>query len=116
MPSTTGYKRGDVVLISFPFTDLTSTKRRPALIVSPDSFNKLQQDLILAAITSQISEDEIAIVLADQDFQEGELPRKSMVKLTKLFTIHSELVVKRVCTLSEKKMAEVLQKLRDFYS
>lgn len=39
MPSTTTYRQGEVVLVSFPFTDLTSTKRRPAVVVSPDTFN-----------------------------------------------------------------------------
>lgn len=53
MPSTTRYKRGDIVLVSFPFTDLSSSKTRPALVVSPDSFNQTMQDLVLAAITSQ---------------------------------------------------------------
>jgi mRNA interferase MazF len=48
MPSTTGYKQGDVVLVSFPFTDLTSTKRRPAVVVSPDSFNARDEDVVLA--------------------------------------------------------------------
>ena len=54
MPSTTPYKRGDIVLVLFPFTDLTSSKRRPALVVSPDPFNDGMQDVVLAAITSQI--------------------------------------------------------------
>jgi len=53
MPSTTRYRRGDIVLVSFPFTDLSSSKRRPALVVSPDAFNQTMQDLVLAAITSQ---------------------------------------------------------------
>lgn len=57
MPSTTRYKRGDIVLVSFPFTDLSSSKRRPALVVSPDPFNERGQDLVVVAITSQMPED-----------------------------------------------------------
>ena len=48
MRSTTPYKRGDIVLVSFPFTDLSAAKKRPALIVSPNSFNARQDDLVLA--------------------------------------------------------------------
>ncbi len=65
MPSTTRYKRGDIVLVSFPFTDLSSSKRRPALVVSPDSFNQTLQDIVLAAITSQGAEDSTFTI--DQD-------------------------------------------------
>lgn len=89
MPSTTTYKQGDVVLVSFPFTDLTSAKKRPALVLSPDVFNRLNEDLVLAAITSQITEDESGFLLGQNDFVGGELPRKSMIKLGKMFTIHS---------------------------
>ncbi|MYH11047.1 MAG: type II toxin-antitoxin system PemK/MazF family toxin, partial [Gemmatimonadales bacterium] len=55
MTSTTAYRQGDIVLVSFPFTDLTSTKRRPALVLSPDSFNAAGVDLVLAAVTSNIT-------------------------------------------------------------
>jgi hypothetical protein len=54
-PSTISYRRGDIVLVSFPFTDLTFAKRRPALGVSPDILNEINEDLILLAITSQLS-------------------------------------------------------------
>ena len=54
MPSTTNYKRGDVVLVPFPFTDLRSAKQRPALVISPDTLNSVRDDLLLAGITSQI--------------------------------------------------------------
>ena len=57
MPSTTRYRRGDIVLVSFPFTDLSSSKRRPALVVSPDPFNEQGQDVVLIAITSQEPDD-----------------------------------------------------------
>ena len=57
MTSTIAYRQGDIVLVSFPFTDLTSSKRRPALILSPDSFNSAGRDLVLAAITFHITGD-----------------------------------------------------------
>ena len=116
MLSTTTFSRGDIILVSFPFTDLTSTKRRPALVLSPDSFNALKQDLILAPITSKLVPDVHAIVLEDHDFKDGRLPKRSQVKLTKVFTIHSALVVKRICGLKPEKMNLVLESVRTFYS
>ena len=83
MPSTTVYRQGDIVLVSFPFTDLTTSKRRPALIISPDSFNAAGEDLVLAAITSNITDDSNAIQLSGADFAEGRLPKQSIVKTTK---------------------------------
>jgi len=115
MRSTTGYKRGDIVLVSFPFTDLSSSKRRPALVVSPDSFNEATSDLILAAITSEVSEDS-PLVIAESDCIGGSLPKPSALKPTKLFTIHSTLIVKKVCALRADKLTEVLEDLRRFFS
>ena len=63
MLSTTPYKRGDIVLVPFPFTDLTSSKKRPALVISPDSFNSQQQDLVVVAITSQLTDSKDSVVL-----------------------------------------------------
>ena len=116
MPSTTAYRLGDIVLVSFPFTDLTSSKRRPALILSADSFNTAGEDLLLAAITSHIAEDPHAVLIRRGDFTEGRLPKTSLVKTTKLFTMHSSLVVKRICALRTEKMEEILRSLRAFFS
>ena len=115
MPSTTSYKRGDIVLVSFPFTDLSSSKRRPALVVSPDSFNDAGSDLVLAAVTSQISEEATLIIVAD-DCVGGTLPKTSALKPTKLFTIHSTLVLRKICALRREKLDAVLDDLRGFFS
>ena len=116
MQSTTPFERGNVVLVAFPFTDLSSSKRRPALVISPDSFNRTNQDIVLAAITSQPGDDDDSIAVGDSDFANGRLPKPSRIKHTKIFTMHSSLVVKRVAVLNEDKMQEVLRAIRDFYS
>lgn len=115
MPSTIRYKRGDIVLVSFPFTDLSSSKRRPALVVSPDSFNETTPDLVLAAITSQIAED-TTLTIVESDCVDGALPKTSALKPTKLFTIHSTLVRRKVCALRREKLEAVLEDLRQFFS
>lgn len=116
MPSTTTYRRGDIVLVSFPFTDLTAAKKRPALIISPDSVNQLSQDLILAAVTSQLTEDEHGLALQESDFLEGSLPKKSMIRLTKIFTMHSVLIRKRIGALKPSTMDQVLNQMRKIFS
>ena len=116
MPSTTTYRQGDVVLVSFPFTDLTSSKRRPALVISPNSLNQLNQDLVLVAITSQVTADEYGLRLEESDSLEGKLPKSSMIKLTKIFTIHSTLVVKKLCAIQPEKVADALGRIHKFLS
>jgi mRNA interferase MazF len=49
----TGYSRGDVVLVSFVFSDETGERRRPAVIVSSEAYHKSRQEAIIAAITSR---------------------------------------------------------------
>ena len=53
MPPTTGYSFGDIVLVPFPFTDQSATKRRPAVVVSTERYNQERPDLIIMAVTSQ---------------------------------------------------------------
>jgi mRNA interferase MazF len=115
MPSTTRYRRGDVVLVPFPFTDLSSSKRRPALVISPNVFNDQAEDVVVAAITSQLT-NENAVSIEQSDCIDGMLPKPSVVKLAKVFTIHSTLVIKKICALRAEKLEKVLGELRAFFS
>jgi mRNA interferase MazF len=115
MASTTRYRRGDIVLVPFPFTDLSSSKRRPALVISPDAFNDQMADLVVAAITSQLT-NEHAVTIEQTDCVDGMLPKVSVVKLAKVFTIHSTLVIKKLCALREEKLAGILGEVRQFFS
>lgn len=53
MPSTTSYNFVDIVLVPFPFTDQSATKRRPAVVVSSNPYHRERTDLIIMAVTSR---------------------------------------------------------------
>jgi len=53
MASTTTYRRGQVVVVNVPFTDQAGTKRRPAVVVSAESFHRRLPDVIVCPISSQ---------------------------------------------------------------
>jgi mRNA interferase MazF len=75
---------GDVLLIPFPYADLTTSKRRPVLVLRrADSFG----DFLAAAITSQPGHED-ALPLDQGDFQEGILPKPSYLRTTKLYTLN----------------------------
>jgi mRNA interferase MazF len=107
--------RGDIVLVPFPFTDLTGQKRRPALVISPDRFDR--EDVILCAITSRVPGrlPPWDLPLVAEDLVDGILPRPSIVKIGKLFTMHRRLVVGRFSTIRPAKLAEVLSLLRRLF-
>ena len=56
MPSMTAYSFGDVVLVQFPFTDQSSTKQRPAIVISSEGYNTERPDLVILAVTSRVRE------------------------------------------------------------
>lgn len=102
-------------MVPFPFTDLSGRKRRPALIVSPPRFH--EEDLILCAITSQVPQrlSEWEISLEAKDLVDEKLPKRSVVKVGKLFTMHRELIAGRFGAVKEYKLQETLGKLRELF-
>ncbi|MBV6467753.1 MAG: hypothetical protein PGMFKBFP_03124 [Anaerolineales bacterium] len=104
------FNKGDVILIPFPFTDLSATKQRPAVIISSDQFNNNHKDVIVMAITSQvpsqIPEDEY--LLSSTDMKTSGLPRKSIIKLGKVVTINQSLIVKKLGKIPNQTVTSIL--------
>ncbi|HTD67923.1 MAG TPA: type II toxin-antitoxin system PemK/MazF family toxin [Candidatus Limnocylindria bacterium] len=114
MPSTTNFSRGDIIFVPFPFTDLTTTKQRPGLVISSDAFNASHDDVVLLAITSQVpanlSADEFLI--PQNELRGCGLPKASLIRLSKVLTLHQRLVIKHVGTLPPVTLAAVLARFR----
>lgn len=103
------FVKADVVVIPFPFSDLTQAKRRPALVIA-----RLEgDDLILCQITSQTVKDKYAIQINDDDFEAGGLKQPSNVRPNRIFTADSHLVLYRVGNLKQEKLHQVIEKVVD---
>ena len=113
MKSTMNYKKWEIVLVPFPFTDLTTTKKRPALIISPNEYND-KFDVIIAFITSKL---DLEYRIGDYNIQEWEksnLPKPSMLRM-KFATIDKSIIIKRFGILSENDVKEFTKLLINFF-
>jgi len=75
------FEFGDVVAVSFPFTNQSSAKRRPAVVVSGASYNRVRPDVILAAITSKLDRAATVGDIVVVDWNAAGLRKPSAVKL-----------------------------------
>ena len=98
------FVKGDIVVIPFPFSDLTGAKRRPALLIA----NLKGKDLILCQITSKNVKDEYAIEITDKDFEEGSLKQVSNVRPNKIFTADESIILYKIGKLKKEKMEEII--------
>ena len=105
------FQRGDVVLVPFPFSDLSTTKVRPAVVVSGSLYHTTEPDLILAAITSRVAAAGGPLDYVLRDWQAAGLRYPSAVKPV-LFTFDPMRVIYHVGALSLFDLAEVDQRLR----
>jgi len=89
------YKQRDMVLIPIPFSDLKSKKRRPVIVISNSAYNAKAEDIVAVAVTSKIEEKDYATLITPNDMEEGNLPKDSMVRADKIYSLSQLIVVKR---------------------
>jgi mRNA interferase MazF len=98
--------KGDVVVVPFPFSDQTTTKRRPAIVlVDPPG-----DDYVCAAISAS-SGDPNGIPIESHDFSSGGLNRRSVVRPTMLFTFQKDLILYTAGTVTQGKRTEIADKI-----
>jgi len=104
----------DVVVVPFPFTDKTTTKRRPALILSnTDSFNRHIGHSVMAMITSA-KNSKWPLDSAINDLDNAGLSSPSIIRM-KLFTLDNRLVIRKAGTLSKKDQLTVESSLANLF-
>ena len=107
----TSYRRGDVVLIPFPFTDLSTVKQRPGLIVSSDAFNAANPDIIVVGITSKVAlyrDQAGTYIIAGREQNSAGLPKESVVRCGKIVAIDQRLVRRMLGTLPTRAVNKII--------
>jgi len=105
------FDQRDVVLIPFPYSDLTLAKKRPALIISNEKINKMQDRICCLVTTKPHKED---LIISKDSFEEGDLPFKSFVKPHRIFTIHEDAIIKKLCRINDNLHNSVIKKLNEY--
>jgi mRNA interferase MazF len=109
MRHMTTYKFGDVILVPFPFTDQSTSKKRPAIVISSDNYNQNKPDIILIAVTSQVNANlQFGEVLID-DWAGAGLIKSSVVKPI-ITTLERNLVIRMLGKLQSPDL-QVLENI-----
>ena len=99
--------KGDIVVVLFPFSDLSSAKKRPALVIAtPDG-----DDLILCQITSRLVSDRYAILIGEDDFTSGSLRQESNIRPARIFTADKKIIQYIAGPLKDDAMERIITRI-----
>ena len=105
------FKQGDIVIVNFPFSDLTITKKRPALVISNRKINNTG-DYLLVQITSKNIPDDLTYPLTNDSFVNGiGLPLESYVRLHKVFLLDQSLIVSKLNELNKSEISTIVDEI-----
>jgi mRNA interferase MazF len=86
--------QGDIALIPIPFTDLSSSKRRPVIVVSNNAYHRDTRDMIVVAMTSNPAPVDYSFRIESADLDRGTLNHPGTVRVDKIYALSQTLVVK----------------------
>ena len=96
-----------IVVLPFPFSDLTGVKKRPALVIA----EPMSDDVMLCQITSVNREDGYEVHLDPNDLDEGYLRQESLIRTNKIFTGTMDIIDHEIGKITDDKMNEVEDKI-----
>jgi len=85
--------QGEILLVPIPFTDLTSARRRPVIVISNDAYNSATADMVVVAMTSNLTPTPHSFVLTSADLVAGSLNHSGRVRADKIYTLAQRIAV-----------------------
>jgi len=106
-------EQGDILLIPIPFTDLSSQKRRPVIVISNNAYNQKTADIVVVAMTSNPAPADYSFTITSADLEKGALNRPGKVRVDKIYTLSQSIVAKTFGRVNEPALERIRQTLRD---
>lgn len=108
------YNQGDIILVRFPYTDLSSSKVRPAVVVSNARVHS-SSDLIVAQITTQEISGDFAYRFSNEDLTAPLKIDGGTVYCKKIATLNISIVQKRISTFKSEKLPELVTVIKSIF-
>jgi len=106
------FVKGEIVVLPFPFTNLSGSKKRPAYVLSDTN----DDHLILCQITSKYHFDDYSIEIKNDSFKVGSLFVELYIRTNRIFTADKKIILKRIGILNKKYVNLVQQKVIELIS
>jgi len=101
----------EIVLISYPFSDLEGKKVRPAVVISSNNFNKKSNDCVMIPLTTVINDKPYSILLNQNDLDKGKLLKPSRIRVDKIFTVEKKLIVMSIGFIGDNIFGKIKKEL-----
>jgi mRNA interferase MazF len=104
-------RQGDIVLVPVPFSDLSSTRRRPVIVISADAYQSATADMVVVAMTSNLTPTPYSFVVTSADLNVGTLNHPGRVRVDKIYTLSQSIAVKTFGRVNEVTLDRIRQLL-----
>jgi mRNA interferase MazF len=108
--------QGDLVLVPVPFTDLSSSKRRPVIIISNDIYHQQSADLVVVAMTSNPTIVPYSFTITSADLVRGALNRPGTVRADRIYTLSQSLVIQTFGKVDNKTLHRIRKLLQELFN
>ena len=111
----TNYSFPEIVLVPFPFTDSSATKKRPVLLLNNSEFSNRTHLIMASMITSSLQSPQWPGDYEIKEWKEAGLLNPSKLRLGKIVTLQSSLILKKLGALSQKEIPEVIKNIKEVF-
>jgi len=109
-------EQGDILLIPIPFTDLSSQKRRPVIVISNNIYNRTTGDIVVVAMTSNPVATTYSFTITSSDLELGHLNRPGKVRVDKIYTLSQAIAVKTFGRVNLAVLDHIRSMMQDLIS